>query len=149
MYKKGIFSEVQRWKKFSTLFQILHIKSAWFLLELAMALVTTIGMKFLQVCFNIKIIYLGFSGSHHGSLISSFILSVWKANQFWLQCCNKFDLKQVQKWGGALIHCAQRRPYLGKPICFSNQNSKPKFRPEFWPEFRLEMGRSANFIAHI
>ena len=37
-------------KKFHPIFQILHIKSAWFLLELAMALVSTIGMRFLQVC---------------------------------------------------------------------------------------------------
>ena len=37
-------------KKFQPIFQILHIKSAWFLLELAMALVTTIGLRFLQVC---------------------------------------------------------------------------------------------------
>ena len=37
-------------KNFQPIFQILHIKSAWFLLELAMALVTTIGMRFLQVC---------------------------------------------------------------------------------------------------
>ena len=36
--------------KFQPIFQILHIKSAWFLLELAMALVTTIVMRFLQVC---------------------------------------------------------------------------------------------------
>ena len=36
-------------KKFQPIFQILHIKSAWFLLELATALVTTIGMRFLQV----------------------------------------------------------------------------------------------------
>ena len=36
-------------KKIQPIFQILHIKSAWFLLELAMALVTTIGMRFLQV----------------------------------------------------------------------------------------------------
>ena len=36
--------------KFQPIFQIRHIKSAWFLLELAMALVTTIGMRFLQVC---------------------------------------------------------------------------------------------------
>ena len=35
--------------KFQPIFQILHTKSAWFLLELAMALVTTIGMRFLQV----------------------------------------------------------------------------------------------------
>ena len=35
--------------KFQPIFQILHIKSAWFLLELVMALVTTIGMRFLQV----------------------------------------------------------------------------------------------------
>ena len=35
--------------QFQPIFQILHIKSAWFLLELAMALVTTIGMRFLQV----------------------------------------------------------------------------------------------------
>ena len=35
--------------KFQPIFQILHIKSACFLLELAMALVTTIGMRFLQV----------------------------------------------------------------------------------------------------
>ena len=37
-------------KKFQPIFQILHIKNAWFLLELATALVTTIGMRFLQVC---------------------------------------------------------------------------------------------------
>ena len=37
-------------KKIQPIFQILHIKSAWFLLELAMALVITIGMRFLQVC---------------------------------------------------------------------------------------------------
>ena len=36
-------------KKFQPIFQILHIKNACFLLELAMALVTTIGMRFLQV----------------------------------------------------------------------------------------------------
>ena len=36
-------------KKFQPIFQILHIKSAWFLLQLAMAFVTTIGMRFLQV----------------------------------------------------------------------------------------------------
>ena len=36
--------------KFQPIFQILHIKSAWFLLELAMALVTTFVMRFLQVC---------------------------------------------------------------------------------------------------
>ena len=35
--------------KFQPIFQILHIKSTWFLLELAMALVSTIGMRFLQV----------------------------------------------------------------------------------------------------
>ena len=40
--------------KFQPIFQILHIKSASFLLELAMALVTTIGMRFLQVCNNMK-----------------------------------------------------------------------------------------------
>ena len=39
-------------KKFQPIFQILHIKNAWFLLELAMALVTTIGMRFLQVCLE-------------------------------------------------------------------------------------------------
>ena len=39
-------------KKIQPIFQILHIKSAWFLLELAMALVTTIGMRFLQVCVS-------------------------------------------------------------------------------------------------
>ena len=37
-------------KKFQPIFQILHIKSAWFLQELAMALVTTIRLRFLQVC---------------------------------------------------------------------------------------------------
>ena len=37
-------------KKFQPIFQILHIKSEWFLLELAMALVTAIGIRFLQVC---------------------------------------------------------------------------------------------------
>ena len=36
-------------KKIQPIFQILHFKSAWFLLELAMALVTTIGTRFLQV----------------------------------------------------------------------------------------------------
>ena len=45
-------------KKFQPIFQILHIKSAWFLLELAMALVTTIGMRFLQV-WSIKNFLLG------------------------------------------------------------------------------------------
>ena len=40
--------------KFQPIFQILHSKSAWFLLELAMALVTTIGMRFLQVCKQTK-----------------------------------------------------------------------------------------------
>ena len=40
--------------KFQPIFQILHIKGAWFLLELDLALVTTIGMKFLQVCCNLK-----------------------------------------------------------------------------------------------
>ena len=40
--------------KFQPIFQILHIKSAWFLLELAMALVTTIGLRFLQV-WNVKL----------------------------------------------------------------------------------------------
>ena len=35
--------------KFQPSFQIIHIKSAWFLLGLAMALVTTIGVRFLQV----------------------------------------------------------------------------------------------------
>ena len=35
--------------KFQSIFQILHIKNEWFLLELAMALVTAIGMIFLQV----------------------------------------------------------------------------------------------------
>ena len=38
--------------KFQPIFQILHIKNAWLLLELAMALVTTIEMRFLQVCFS-------------------------------------------------------------------------------------------------
>ena len=42
--------------KFQPIFQILHIKSAWFLLELAMALVTTIGLRFLQVCHEIYIV---------------------------------------------------------------------------------------------
>ena len=41
-------------KKFQPIFQILYIKSAWFLQELAMALVTTIGMRFLQVCTTHK-----------------------------------------------------------------------------------------------
>ena len=36
-------------KKIQPIFQILHIKRAWFLQELAMALVTTIKMRFLQV----------------------------------------------------------------------------------------------------
>ena len=42
--------------KFQPIFQILHIKSAWFLLELAMALVTTIGMRFLQVWLYLTVI---------------------------------------------------------------------------------------------
>ena len=36
--------------KFQPIFQIQHIKNAWFLLELDMALVTTIEMRFVQVC---------------------------------------------------------------------------------------------------
>ena len=35
--------------KFLPIFQIQYIKNEWFLLELDMALVTTIGMRFLQV----------------------------------------------------------------------------------------------------
>ena len=51
-------------KKIQPIFQILHIKSAWFFLELAMALVTTIGMRFLQVCrFKRRKIWVG-----HGNL---------------------------------------------------------------------------------
>ena len=42
-------------KKNQPIFQIVHIKSAWFLQELAMALVTTIGMRFLQVCVCKKV----------------------------------------------------------------------------------------------
>ena len=55
-------------KKFQPIFQILHIKSAWFLLELAMALVTTIGMIFLQVCILFLCILV------NGNLISSRLL---------------------------------------------------------------------------
>ena len=36
--------------KFQSIFQILDIKNAWFLLELEMALVTTIEMRFALVC---------------------------------------------------------------------------------------------------
>ena len=43
-------------KKFHPIFQILHIKSAWFLSKLAMALVTTIGTRFLQVCIDYSLI---------------------------------------------------------------------------------------------
>ena len=38
-------------KNFLPIFQILHIKNVWFLLELAMALVTSIAMKFVLVCY--------------------------------------------------------------------------------------------------
>ena len=38
--------------KFLPIFQILHIKNAWFLLELDMALVTTIEMRFALVCLR-------------------------------------------------------------------------------------------------
>ena len=51
--KRGFSLMSNREKKFQPIFQILHIKSAWFLLELAMALVTTIGLRFLQVCLLI------------------------------------------------------------------------------------------------
>ena len=37
-------------KNFLPIFQILHIKNEWFLLELEMALVTTIEMRFVLVC---------------------------------------------------------------------------------------------------
>ena len=37
-------------KKFQPIFQILHIKSAWFLLELA------IGMRFLQVSYVLALV---------------------------------------------------------------------------------------------
>ena len=43
--------------KFQPIFQILHIKSAWFLLELAMALIITVGMRFLQVCSIVDLYY--------------------------------------------------------------------------------------------
>ena len=43
--------------KFQPIFQILHIKSARFLLELAMALVTTIGMRFLQVSLGFNVCF--------------------------------------------------------------------------------------------
>ena len=49
-------------KKFQPIFQILNIKSAWFLLELAMALVTTIEMRFLQVCICISLVVAKDSG---------------------------------------------------------------------------------------
>ena len=52
-------------KKFQPIFQILHIKSAWFLLELAMALVTAIGMRFLQVCLYSKAFMLYVFQSFH------------------------------------------------------------------------------------
>ena len=54
-------------KKFQPIFQVLHIKSTWFLLELAMALVTTIGMRFLQVCS-------GFFLFHSCENMSTFIM---------------------------------------------------------------------------
>ena len=50
--KRGFFLMSTDEKKIQPIFQILRIKSAWFLLELAMALVTSIGMRFLQVCFG-------------------------------------------------------------------------------------------------
>ena len=45
--------------KFQPIFQIQHIKNAWFLLELDMALVTTIEMRFAQVwsLFSNPIVY--------------------------------------------------------------------------------------------
>ena len=44
--------------KFQPIFQIQHIKNAWFLLELDKAFVTTIEMRFLQVCMQtIKLVY--------------------------------------------------------------------------------------------
>ena len=38
--------------KFLPIFQILHINNVWFLLELALALVTSIVRKFVPVCFG-------------------------------------------------------------------------------------------------
>ena len=38
--------------KFQPIFQIQHIKNAWCLLELDMALVTTIELRFAQVCLR-------------------------------------------------------------------------------------------------
>ena len=60
--------------KFQPIFQILHIKSAWFLLELAMALVTTIGMRFLQVWIGSKVVTQNAIGAvTKGQLISKAI----------------------------------------------------------------------------
>ena len=72
--------------KFQPIFQILHIKSAWFLLELAMALVTTIGMRFLQV---------------------------WAAsNDIPLYCCIKIHLRQMTSpyIGASKFTCVKNHP---------------------------------------
>ena len=51
--KRGFSLKSNDEKNFQPIFHIVHIKSALFLLELAMALVTTIGMRFLQVCYGL------------------------------------------------------------------------------------------------
>mgnify|MGYP001203579502 CR=1 FL=1 len=58
-------------KKIQPIFQILHIKNAWFLLELAMALVTTIRMRFLQVWIVLDY------GLNHLLFLSLFKLKLW------------------------------------------------------------------------
>ena len=77
-------------KKFQPIFQILHINSAWFLLELAMALVTTIGMRFLQVWEVIK-------SCHHHSVHKNPVHTMELEERFeltWQYCifCKGYEL---------------------------------------------------------
>ena len=80
--------------KFQPIFQILHIKSAWFLLELALALVTTIGMRFLQVWKDTYFWIIHFEtvqplrldGSVMSWIIHWFLMHL---GSFWIKCIRR------------------------------------------------------------
>ena len=75
-FKSAILAKM---KNCQPIFQILHIKSAWFLLELVMALVTTIGMGFLQVCFPSQS---SDEKSRNGNVFSQSLLSFFQIHTF-------------------------------------------------------------------
>ena len=114
--KKGIFSDVQWWKKFQPIFQILHIKSAWFLLELAMALVTTIWMRFLQVCLP--------SSASVGPM--QWCLFRWlltRSDEILL------DFASVQALRDYIVHFSPQSSYSGPPDVWGRGDISP---PIFW-----------------